>query len=71
MTQVTSSPLRFAFLAFLSLLLLFCFADARTASYWDSVTAVLNGENFYDVLGVSQSAELSEIKRGFRTMSKE
>jgi len=59
-------PLLFILLAFSICLSV----DARTASYWDSVTAIVNGENFYDLLQVSSSADLSEIKRGFRTVSK-
>jgi hypothetical protein len=47
------------------------YAEARTASYWDSVTAVISGENFYSILQVSEGVELSELKKAFRTISKE
>jgi hypothetical protein len=58
-------------IAVLSLMAIASVADARTMSYWDSVSAILSGENFYDILKVSPPIEMSELKKAFRTVSKE
>lgn len=52
----------------LSLLLVFE-ANALTSSYWDSVNAIVNGDDFYDILQVTSSADAAEIKKSFRKVS--
>lgn len=44
---------------------------AHSSSYYDSVNAILNKINYYDVLNVNKDATTDEIKRSFRLLALE
>lgn len=58
-------------LGFFALLCVVSTAEARTNSYWESVSAVLDGENLYQILDIPADAEPTQIKKGFRKVSLE
>lgn len=43
----------------------------HSSSYYDSVNAILNKINYYDVLNVNKDSSIDEIKRSFRTLALE
>lgn len=57
--------------ALLALICLVSSVESRTTSYWDSVSAVLSGENFYDLLEITNQAEPTQIKKAYRKLSKQ
>lgn len=58
-------------LGLFALLCIVSSVESRTNSYWESVSAVVDGESLYQILDVSNDAEPAQIKKAYRKASKE
>jgi len=62
---------RMSLLYFIFLSTLFYVSNGHSVRYYDMINDLNNGIDYYEVLQISPSASISEIKKAFRTLSRQ